>query len=103
VYDHPASAFVMSFIGRVNVLPPTSAALFEQLGGGTNGVKIFIRPHGLEILSFPNGSSIEAKVERIIHHRSLLIAHLNREQLAQLHLQVGEQVYVRPRDARVFA
>jgi len=115
VYDHPASAFVMSFIGRVNVLPPTSAALFEQLGGGTNGVKIFIRPHDLEILSFPNGSSIEAKVERIIHlgwaidvelilpDRSLLIAHLNREQLDQLHLQVGEQVYVRPRDARVFA
>ncbi|CCI01863.1 Sulfate/thiosulfate import ATP-binding protein CysA [Microcystis aeruginosa PCC 9443] len=115
VYDHPASAFVMSFIGRVNVLPPTSAALFGQLGGGTNGVKIFIRPHDLEILSSPNGSSIEAKVERIIHlgwaidvelilpDRSLLIAHLNREQLAQLHLKVGEQVYVRPRDARVFA
>lgn len=115
VYDHPASAFVMSFIGRVNVLPPTSAALFGQLGGGTNGVKIFIRPHDLEILSSPNGSSIEAKVERIIHlgwaidvelilpDRSLLIAHLNREQLDQLHLKVGEQVYVRPRDARVFA
>ncbi|TRU97602.1 MAG: sulfate ABC transporter ATP-binding protein, partial [Microcystis wesenbergii Mw_QC_B_20070930_S4D] len=35
--------------------------------------------------------------------RSLLIAHLNREQLTQLHLKVGEQVYVRPRDARVFS
>jgi sulfate transport system ATP-binding protein len=68
VYDHSGLSFCDEFyLVWVNVLPPTSAALFGQLGGGTNGVKIFIRPHDLEILSSPNGSSIAAKVERIIH------------------------------------
>jgi sulfate transport system ATP-binding protein len=114
VYDNPASPFVMSFIGRVNVLPPTSAALFDQVEGVNNGVKIFIRPHDLEILADPDQSSIMARVERIIHlgwsvdvelslpDRSLVIAHLNREQLGQLDLAIGNQVPVRPRYAHVF-
>jgi sulfate transport system ATP-binding protein len=114
VYDNPASPFVMSFIGRVNVLPPTSAALFDQVEGVNNGVKVFIRPHDLEILADPDQSSIMARVERIIHlgwsvdvelslpDRALVIAHLNREQLGQLDLAVGNQVPVRPRYAHVF-
>jgi sulfate transport system ATP-binding protein len=114
VYDNPASPFVMSFIGRVNVLPPTSAALFDQVEGVNNGVKIFIRPHDLEILADPDQSSIMARVERIIHlgwsvdvelslpDRALVIAHLNREQLGQLDLAIGNQVPVRPRYAHVF-
>ena len=31
IYDHPASAFVMSFIGPVNVLP-SSAKIFQSSG-----------------------------------------------------------------------
>jgi sulfate transport system ATP-binding protein len=50
LYDHPANEFVMSFIGPVNVL------------GG-----IFVRPHDLELLLEPNGSTREAMVERVVH------------------------------------
>ncbi len=42
-------------------------------------------------------------VELSLSDRSLIIAHLNREQLADLDIEVGNRVYVRPRGARVFA
>ena len=115
IYDHPASPFVMSFIGQVNVLPPTVSELFENIEGISRGEEVFIRPHDLEVLAFPSKATIPATIERIIHlgwaidvelslsDRSLVIAHLNREQLADLDIEVGNQVHVRPRGARVFA
>ncbi|MEG3437769.1 TOBE-like domain-containing protein [Pannus brasiliensis CCIBt3594] len=114
IYDHPATPFVMGFIGRVNVLPPT-AALFENTEEIVGGEKVFIRPHDLEILPFTADAAVPATIARIVHlgwaidvelslpDRSLVIAHLNREQLANLDIEVGNQVYVRPRGARVFA
>ncbi|MEG3437498.1 sulfate ABC transporter ATP-binding protein [Pannus brasiliensis CCIBt3594] len=114
IYDHPASPFVMSFIGQVNVLPPT-AALFENTEEISGGETVFIRPHDLEVLPFPAEATVTASIARIIHlgwavdvelalpDRSLVIAHLDREQLANLNIEVGNQVHVRPRGARVFA
>ena len=46
IYDQPASPFVMSFVGAVNVLPnylPLAACQSQQ------GEQIFIRPHDLEL------------------------------------------------------
>ena len=50
LYDTPANEFVMSFVGPVN-----------RLGDA------FIRPHDVELLLEPNGSTQEAMVERLVH------------------------------------
>src|SRR5437870_2766407 len=50
LYDHPANEFVMSFVGPVN-----------HLGDA------FIRPHDVELLLEPNGSTQEAMVQRLVH------------------------------------
>jgi sulfate/thiosulfate transport system ATP-binding protein len=91
LYDHPANEFVMSFVGPVN-----------RLGDS------FIRPHDVELLLEPNGSTQEAMVQRLVHlgfevrvelvrdDGETLSAQLTREQVEGLELQHGQIVYVRP-------
>jgi sulfate transport system ATP-binding protein len=98
LYDHPANEFVMSFVGPVN-----------QLGDA------FIRPHDVELLLEPNGSTQEAMVQRLVHlgfevraelvrdDGEVLSAQLTREQVEALELQTGQIVYVRPTRQTVFA
>ena len=97
LYDHPANEFVMSFVGPVN-----------QLGDA------FIRPHDVELLLEPNGSTQEAMVQRLVHlgfevrvelvrdDGEVLSAQLTREQVEALELQPGQIVYVRPTRQTVF-
>src|SRR5690242_13937327 len=49
LYDEPANAFVMSFVGPVNRLGET-----------------WVRPHDVEVRLEPNGSTQEAQIERVI-------------------------------------
>jgi sulfate transport system ATP-binding protein len=97
LYDHPANEFVMSFVGPVNRLGDT-----------------FIRPHDVELLLEPNGSTQEAMVQRLVHlgfevrvelvrdDGETLSAQLTREQVEGLELQHGQIVYVRPMRQTVF-
>ena len=98
LYDNPANEFVMSFVGPVNRLGDT-----------------FIRPHDVELLLEPNGSTQEAMVQRLVHlgfevrvelvrdDGETLSAQLTREQVEGLELQTGQIVYVRPMRQTVFA
>ena len=98
LYDNPANEFVMSFVGPVNRLGDT-----------------FIRPHDVELLLEPNGSTQEAMVHRLVHlgfevrvelvrdDGEALSAQLTREQVEGLELQAGQIVYVRPMRQTVFA
>ena len=98
LYDNPANEFVMSFVGPVNRLGDT-----------------FIRPHDVELLVEPNGSTQEAMVQRLVHlgfevrvelvrdDGETLSAQLTREQVEGLELQAGQIVYVRPMRQTVFA
>ena len=98
LYDQPANEFVMSFVGPVN-----------RLGDA------FIRPHDVELLLEPNGSTQEAMVQRLVHlgfevrvelvrdDGEVLSAQLTREQVEALELQRGQIVYVRPTRQTVFA
>jgi len=98
LYDNPANEFVMSFVGPVNRLGDT-----------------FIRPHDVELLLEPNGSTQEAMVQRLVHlgfevrvelvrdDGETLSAQLTREQVEALELQVGQIVYVRPMRQTVFS
>ena len=113
IYDHPKTPFVMNFIGQVNVLP-SSAKLFQQNGIQHQQREVFIRPHDLQLHTTSNGIKATATIKRIIHlgwdiqvelcfdETELLVAHLSREQFAQMNLQIGQTVFVEPKKAIYF-
>lgn len=114
LYDNPATPFVMSFIGPVNVLP-SHASLVQQVGIEANNPNVFLRPHDLLITHYPEDSTVPAIVDRIVHlgwelqvellleDDQTITAYLTREQYDRLNLQPDQQVFVRPRKARSFA
>jgi sulfate transport system ATP-binding protein len=98
LYEHPANAFVMGFVGPVT-----------RLG------ELFVRPHDIEVRRQPNGTTSEAMVERLVHlgfevRADLLLgdgqrlqAQLSREDVDELELAAGQIVFVRPSRTRQFA
>jgi sulfate/thiosulfate transport system ATP-binding protein len=91
LYDAPANEFVMSFVGQAN-----------RLGDS------WVRPHDLQLVLEPNGSTREAMVERVVHlgfevrvelvrdDGQHLAVQLTRDQSEHLELESGQIVYVRP-------
>jgi sulfate/thiosulfate transport system ATP-binding protein len=98
LYEHPANAFVMGFVGPVT-----------QLGDS------FIRPHDVELRLEPNGTTSEAMIERLVHlgfevrvdlvlqDGQRLLAQVSREDAEQLELAQGQIIFARPSRARVFS
>ena len=113
IYDHPASAFVMSLIGPVNVLP-SSAKIFQSSGFESAHPETFLRPQDIIIENVANGTTVPAIVSRIIHlgweiqveltldDGQAMTAHLTRERFDELKLEPQEKVYVKPKDAKSF-
>ena len=113
IYDHPASAFVMSFIGPVNVLP-SSAKIFQSSGFDSANPEIFLRPQDIIVERVGNDSNASAIVNRVIHlgwevqvelrldDGQTFTAHLTRERFDDLQLEPQERVYVKPKDAKSF-
>jgi sulfate transport system ATP-binding protein len=97
LYDSPANEFVMSFVGQANRIGET-----------------WVRPHDLEVVLEPNGFTREAQVERVVHlgfevraelvrdDGEPLAVQLTRDQAAELELERGQIVYVRPTRETVF-
>jgi sulfate transport system ATP-binding protein len=97
LYDHPATEFVMSFVGTANRLD-------DKL----------VRPHDVQITHVPTPGSVEAMIDRIVNlgfevrleltlgDGSPLLAQLTRAQIEELELGEGQIVYVTPSRARVF-
>ena len=97
LYEHPASEFVMSFVGPAH-----------RIGDA------WVRPHDVEIRHEPNGKTIEALIDRIVHlgfevrveltlqDGDKFSVQLTREQVDELELSEGQIVFVRPKTARVF-
>ena len=98
LYDEPANAFVMSFVGPVNRLGET-----------------WVRPHDIEISHEPNGVTQEAQVERIVRLGFEVRVDLVRDDGERLHVQLtrneaevlelapSDIVYVRTRRERTFS
>jgi sulfate transport system ATP-binding protein len=113
VYDKPATPFVMSFIGPVNVLP-SSSKIFQSGGFDSANPEIFLRPHDVVVETTPNGSTVPARVTRVIHlgwevqaeltldDGQVVVANLTRDRFNELKLEPQQQVYVRPKDAKAF-
>jgi len=113
IYDHPATAFVMSFIGPVNVLPSTSN-IFRGNGFESAYPETFLRPQDVMIQRDQNGTTVPARVSRLIHlgweiqaeltldDGQVVTAHLTRERFDELQLEPEQSVYVKPKDAKSF-
>src|SRR5215210_1661552 len=98
LYERPANEFVMTFVGPVNRLGDT-----------------FVRPHDVELLLEPDGTSAEAMVERVVHlgfevrvelvrdDGQHLLAQLTQDESEHLELERGRIVYVRPSRETVFS
>jgi sulfate transport system ATP-binding protein len=127
VFEHPANAFVMDFLGNVNVFPVQLLNGRAMLGGveiplphvptvGEEG-RVFVRPHELEITRTREGSSaLEArithinpagsvvKVRCIAEQFGLLVnVDVTPERYAALKLKPEEVVYIAAKKARMFA
>lgn len=114
IYDHPATAFVMSFIGPVNVLPSNSR-MFQGNGFNSASPEVFLRPQDVVIEREPNnGSTVPARISRLIHlgweiqaelildDGQVVTAHLSRDRFDELNLEPQQRVYVKPKDAKSF-
>jgi sulfate transport system ATP-binding protein len=127
VFEHPANAFVMDFLGNVNVFPVQLLNGRAMLGeveiplphvptAGDEG-RVFVRPHELEITRTREGSSaLEARITHINPAGSVVKVRLLAEQFgllvnvdvtpdryATLKLKPEEVVYIAPKKARMFA
>jgi sulfate transport system ATP-binding protein len=126
VFHRPANAFVMDFLGSVNLFHgriESGKAVFGSLvmdspdGRRHDGepAQLFVRPHDLEIHCRRNGEpSLPARVERIQSAGPTVKIELVSEAGHPVHVElshdrfrqesfaVGDQVYVTPREAKVF-
>jgi sulfate transport system ATP-binding protein len=114
IYDHPASPFVMSFIGPVNVLPSNSK-IFRHSDIQADQAELFLRPHDVVVSTTADTTAVKATVQRLVHlgweiQAELLledgqpfVAHLTREQGDRLNLQPEQQVFVKPKQTKAFA
>jgi sulfate transport system ATP-binding protein len=128
VFDRPANAFVMDFLGNVNVLAgrvrggrallgSVEVAVPEYPHAEAQPVAVYVRPHELEVHRLPGATgSLEAQVLHVnpagpvarvhLHAPDVgasLHAEVSQERYAELGLRPGDTVYVAPRRVRVFA
>lgn len=127
VYGHPATPFVFNFLGDANLhrgqleggmLAFGNFQVDAPVGGeaGSGPAVGYVRPHDLETLLTRGGDTTVAATMRHVRRTGPLVrldlkrcdsaesvaAELTREVFVELGLQVGVQVYVRPRRLRVW-
>ena len=120
IYDHPASPFVMSFVGAVNVLPQGALPQHGMADGFRPGAaaqgdgQIFIRPHDVEVFASPQAGSVPARLKRLTHmgrdlqaelqldSGEVLVAQFPREQINYSEIRVGDELHVISRQVRTF-
>lgn len=127
VYDHPASPFVYQFLGNVNLfhsrvhqgtahIGELTVSLDEHKEAENLNASAFVRPHDIEISrSNIEGKTLSATITYIHAIGSLvrvelkqalkdelIEVELSRERFRELALVEGEQVFITPRNPRVF-
>jgi sulfate transport system ATP-binding protein len=126
VFHHPATQFVMEFLGQVNVFRgrvqggkavlgdmPLDGHLFPDQNDGT--ALVYMRPHELDIKLYRNGAAhFPAKVTRINPAGSIakvttrtsdgqdVLVDLSLEDYQRLNITEGSDVYIYPKKSRVF-
>ena len=128
VYDNPANPFVYNFLGNVNLfhgridsgrarIGELELELPESASGGDGPARGYARPYEMNVTREPSDSSaIRAHLRHIYgvgpnvklelqrgDTGALLEAEIGREQFNELDLKLGDEVFVTPRNLRVFA
>ena len=124
VYSTPASPFVYRFLGDVNVFHSRLHGAWAEIdrspaglaanGSGDGDALAFIRPHDIDIERVEQHGSLAARVQdvhaigpavrvELAHGSELIEVELTRERANGLALVRGDQVWLRPRQVRVFA
>ena len=114
VFHKPASAFVMDFLGNVNLFHGRSLDLIGKPGDGRSA-RIFVRPHDLDINLEDNGKpTIRATVQRVQTAGALVKievlsesgetvnVEIPHERFREVAVKQNDVVFVSMRDARVF-
>jgi sulfate transport system ATP-binding protein len=120
IYDHPASPFVMSFVGAVNMLASGAVPVQRPLAGAQDGgwpaqeQPVFFRPHDVEVSLHPGADTVPARLRRLSHmgrdlqvevvleSGEVVVAQVPRDQLDHTSLALGDQVHIVSRQARTF-
>jgi sulfate/thiosulfate transport system ATP-binding protein len=125
LYERPKTPFVTEFLGSVNVLRGQSASGMAILGDGIHvptdidghgvPVSVYVRPHDLDLAHESNGKpSWPGRVMRVtplgafvrldieLADSNSVRVELTRQRYAALEPQVGEPIFVAPRDLKVF-
>ena len=126
VFDHPASPFVMNFLGSVNifhgrvengkaVLGPLAVDYPDHATASPHLAAGYARPHELGVarsdegggglwatLESMNSAGAIMRLELTDAEKRVLRVELARDRYDALALQVGEHLYVRPKKLRVF-
>ena len=126
LYENPATPFVTSFLGSVNVLPvppgyrdvvsTEGRYATGQIGRDGTPVSIYVRPHDLDLAFQQNGSPAWAgRVSRVIPLGSLVRidvelndgtnarVELTRDRFAAILPQVGQTLFVESKEIKVFS
>jgi sulfate/thiosulfate transport system ATP-binding protein len=127
VFHHPATEFVMHFLGEVNAFHGRVSAGTVRFGSMelpfpqerqqiAGDARVFVRPHDVTIDTKTNGlPALEAEVVRVHSAGPVvrvelttsagqrLTSEISQERFATMDLAAGSRVYVRPRHIRVFA
>ncbi len=126
LYEKPATPFVTQFLGSVNVLKVETVLSMDQvdderplpleLPGSDGPILVYVRPHDLDVARDRDGRPAwPAKINRLtplggtvrldltLQDGTALIVELTRERARGLALDRGDDVFVSPKDPRVFA
>jgi sulfate transport system ATP-binding protein len=126
VFDHPATPFVMNFLGHVNIfhgrvesgkalLGPIAMDYPEHPGEQSLPAAGYARPHELEVgrsadadgglwatVRHVHAAGAVVKVELVDDEGHLLQVDVTRQHHEEMQPRPGERLYVRPRTLRVF-
>ncbi len=126
VYDHPATSFVYQFLGNVNTfegianqgvaqIDGTQIQLDELRGADNTAIKVFVRPHDIEISTKPSAKAIPAKLTYMHSIGPVIRLELKREDNQQyidaeltravfdnLKVLEGDNVYINFKNLKVF-
>jgi sulfate transport system ATP-binding protein len=125
VYDKPATQFVYQFLGNVNLFHSRIHGGFAQIGelqlpasehGNLDAPGVaYVRPHDIEIDRSAIGNALPVKIDHIRaigpvvrlemtlqDTQEIVEAELTREVYQSREFKVGERVFIRPRQAKVF-
>jgi len=121
IFHHPANAFVMQFLGNVNIfhsrLDAGTSAKLEPPGTpkSPGGQEVFVRPHDLSLKKHredPNAiegrvthirtTGLSVRVSLALEGGSQLQIELPAEEFQKLSLEKGEVAFATPREVKVF-